>query len=273
MIDISQVKKLRDLTGAGMMDCQKALEETNSDIDGAVEVLRKKGGKVADKKSSRTVNEGVIAIAKKDHQIAVIALNCETDFVAKNEDFIRATDEFAQKLLETGKEKFKTWAELKIKDELIVKIGENLQLGKFDILKGKIINFYLHSNKKIASVVILSGGDDDLAKEIAMHVTAMNPQYLQIDDVPSDVVEKEREIYKEQLKSAEGFDPSTSSGQAGEKGKPEDIVEKILEGKLNKFYKEVCLLKQAYIKDDKISIEKLLSDHQASIEKFERYSL
>lgn len=258
MIDISQVKKLRESTGAGMMDCKKALEGTNNDIDKAVEILRKKGEKIADKKSSRTANEGIIALVKDSNKVAVVELSCETDFVARNQDFVKTTDEFANKLMEIGKENFESWAKDKIQNELIVKIGENLQLGSFDIIEGNIINAYLHSNKKIASVVVLSDGDEELAKEIAMHVAAMNPQYLRPEDVPADVIEKEKEIYREQLKSED---------------KPKDILEKIIEGKLNKFYQDVCLVKQVYIKDDKISIEELLSNNNASIEKFTRYSL
>ncbi len=258
MTDISQIKKLRNLTGAGMMDCQKALTEANDDMDKAVEILRKRGEKLAGKKANRVVNEGVIAIAGDEHKLAVIELNCETDFVARNESFIKAANEFAQKLLELGKEEFKTWADGKIKDELIIKIGENLQLAKADVIEANVLGYYLHSNRKVASIVALSKGDVELAKDIAMHVTAMNPQYLRPEDVSTDVLEKEKEIYREQLKS---------------ENKPDEIIEKILEGKINKFYREVCLIKQAFVKDDKISIEELLTKKDAVIEKFVRYSL
>jgi elongation factor Ts len=258
MTDISQIKKLRDLTGAGMMDCQKALVEANDDMDKAVEVLRKRGEKMAGKKADRAANEGVITITGNDQKVAIVELNCETDFVARNEDFIKSADEFAEKLLELGVEEFKTWAAAKIKDELIVKIGENLQLGKVDIMEANVVGYYLHSNKKVATVVALSEGKAELAKEIAMHATAMNPQYLKPEDVPNEILEKEKEIYEEQLKS---------------EGKPADIMEKILVGKVNKFYQEVCLTKQMYIKDDKVSIEKLLTDNGAVIEKFTRYAL
>jgi len=258
MTDISQIKKLRDLTGAGMMDCQKALTEAGDDMDKAVEVLRKKGEKMAGKKADRVANEGVISIQGDNQKLAVMGLNCETDFVARNEDFIKSADEFANKLLETGKEGFESWAEAKIKDELIVKIGENLKLAIFDIVEAEVIGYYLHSNKKVATVVSLSKGNEEVAKEIAMHATAMNPQYLKPEDVPADVLEKEKEIYKEQL---------------AKEGKPADIMEKILEGKVNKFYQEVCLVKQAFVKDDKKSIEKLLEENDAIIEKFTRYVL
>ena len=129
MADLEQIKKLRDLTGAGMMDCQKALSEAGDDMDKAVELLRKKGEKMAGKKADRVAKEGVIAIAGDDQKVAVVGLNCETDFVARNEDFVKSVNEFAEKLLESGKDEFPAWAEAKIKDELIVKIGENLKLN------------------------------------------------------------------------------------------------------------------------------------------------
>lgn len=258
MADIFQIKKLRDLTGAGMMDCQKALIEANDDMDKAVEVLRKKGEKMAGKKADRVANEGVIAVAGDNQKLGIIGLNCETDFVARNEDFIKSAGEFSQKLLEIGKEEFESWAEAKIKDELIVKIGENLKLAIFDIIEAEVVGYYLHSNKKIATVVSLSKGNEEIAKEIAMHITAMDPKYLKPEDVPTEILEKEKEIYQEQLKT---------------EGKPADIIEKILEGKVNKFYQEVCLVKQSFVKDDKKSIEKLLEENNATIEKFTRYTL
>jgi elongation factor Ts len=260
-MDFSQIKQLREMTGAGMSDCQLALNESSGDMDKAVDILRKKGQKMADKKSSRTAKEGVIAISKKENKVAMVIINCETDFVARNKDFIKAAQEFSDKLLEMNKTlEFESWANDKIKNELIVKIGENLQLNSFDIVEGTVLGSYLHSNKKIASVVVLSSGTEELAKDIAMHITAMDPQYLCPEDIPDDVITKEKEIYKEQLKS---------------EGKPENIIENILNGKLEKFYKDSCLTKQAFIKDDKISIEQLLknSGENIAIEKFTRYSL
>jgi elongation factor Ts len=258
MADLKLIKKLRDLTGAGMMDCQKALAEASDDMDKAVELLRKRGEKMAGKKADRVANEGVIAIVGDTKKLAIVGLNCETDFVARNEDFLKSVNEFANKLLELGKEEFESWATAKIKDELIVKIGENLKLAQFDIIESPVIGYYLHSNKKVATVVSLSKGSEEVAKEIAMHATAMNPQYLKPEDVLADVLEKEKEIYKEQL---------------AKEGKPADIMEKILVGKVNKFYQEVCLVKQAFVKDDKKTIEKLLEESDASIEKFTRYAL
>lgn len=257
-MEIAQIKQLRDLTGAGMSDCQNALTETNGDLNKAVELLRKKGEQLADKKSSRTANEGCVSVVKKDNKVAVFGLNCETDFVARNADFINSTKELAEKLLENGKDSFEELANEKIKNELIVKIGENLKIAFFDIIEGDIVGYYLHTNNKIASVVSLSGGSEELARDIAMHATAMSPKYLNSSEIPADIIEKEKEIYSEQLKS---------------EGKPENIIENILKGKLEKFYKENCLVNQLFVKDDTKTIGKLLEENKAEILKFVRYSL
>jgi elongation factor Ts len=252
------VKEVRQITGAGMSDVNKALREADGDKDKAIEILRKQGQQMADKKSARQTKEGVIAIARQDKKLAVVEIYCETDFVARNEDFVAAVQSMADKLLELDKGKFESWAEDEIKNNLIVKIGENLQLGKFDIITGDVVGFYLHSNKKVASVVVLSGGDEELAKNIAMHATAMAPGYLKPADVPEDVIAKEKEIYTEQLKK---------------EGKPEEMIDKIMTGKIQKFYTEVCLLKQAYVKDDKQSIEDLAKSTGAEVVSFAYFSL
>ena len=252
------VKEVRQITGAGISDVNKALREADGDKDKAIEILRKQGQQMADKKSARQTKEGVIAIARQDKKLAVVEIYCETDFVARNEDFVAAVQSMADKLLELDKGKFESWAEDEIKNNLIVKIGENLQLGKFDIITGDVVGFYLHSNKKVASVVVLSGGDEELAKNIAMHATAMAPGYLKPADVPEDVIAKEKEIYTEQLKK---------------EGKPEEMIDKIMTGKIQKFYTEVCLLKQAYVKDDKQSIEDLAKSTGAEVVSFAYFSL
>jgi len=252
------VKEVRQITGAGISDVNKALREADGYKDKAIEILRKQGQQMADKKSARQTKEGVIAIARQDKKLAVVEIYCETDFVARNEDFVAAVQSMADKLLELDKGKFESWAEDEIKNNLIVKIGENLQLGKFDIITGDVVGFYLHSNKKVASVVVLSGGDEELAKNIAMHATAMAPGYLKPADVPEDVIAKEKEIYTEQLKK---------------EGKPEEMIDKIMTGKIQKFYTEVCLLKQAYVKDDKQSIEDLAKSTGAEVVSFAYFSL
>lgn len=258
MSNLELIKDIRHITGAGMSDVSKALREADGDKDKAIELLRKKGQQMAAKKSDRETHEGVIAFASADGKLALVGLRCETDFVARNEDFIKATQDLADKLLEMGKEEFTKWADEHIKNELVVKIGENLQLAEADILVGSVIGSYLHSNNKVASVVVLEGGDETLANDIAMHATAMAPSYLVPEDVPQEVLDKEKEIYAEQLKG---------------EGKPENIIEKIMEGKVNKFYTEVCLVKQAYVKDDKQSIEKLLANNNATIKAYKYLSL
>lgn len=258
MSNLELVKEIRQLTGAGMSDVNKALREADGDKEKAIEALRKKGQQMAAKKSDRETSEGVIAIAKGDGKIAVVGLRCETDFVARNEDFIKSTQNLADQLLALGKEKFETWATNHIQNELIVKIGENLQLADFDVFTGDVIGSYLHSNNKVAAIVVLKGGDEALANEISMHTAAMSPRYLKPEDVEPEVLAKEKEIYTEQLKG---------------EGKPVEMIEKIMGGKVAKFYTEVCLLKQAYVKEDKKSIEQLVAENNATIEDYKYLSL
>lgn len=260
MIDTKSITNLRELTGAGIADCKLSLEESDGDLDKAVEIMRKKGVLKAAKKADRATNEGVIAIAKGDKKVATVGLACETDFVARTDDFIKTVDEFSAKLLEVGVEEFKNWADEKIKNELVVKIGENLQLVDAEIIEGEVIGTYLHSNKKVAAVVVASSGSQELVDDLAMQVTAMSPKYVKPEDIPAEVIEQEKGIYKEQLKSED---------------KPEAMWNKIIPGKLNKYYQEVCLLNQAFIKDDKMTVEALIKQQEAGTEviKFSRYQI
>ncbi len=263
-MSLDLIKKLREITGAGFVDCQEALKEANDDLAKAEEILRKKGQKIAFKKQEREVKEGAIAIKQDGQRAVIVELYCETDFVARNEDFQQAVDELAEKLLEIGTENFAVWAKEKIQNDLIVKIGENIQLGKFEVINGGVIGSYVHFNKKLAAIVVLNGGTKELAKELAMQVVAMDPKYLSPAEIPTEIIEKEKEIYREQV--------------ASEK-KPAAIIEKIVEGKLEKFYSEICLLKQLYIKDEEKTIEKLLAEasvkvgSEIRVEKFIRFSL
>jgi len=249
-IDIQTISQLRDKTGAGIGDCKKALEEAVGDIDKAIEVLRKRGEIKAAKKSDRATTEGIVAIKKENSKTAVTALACETDFVSRNEDFIIVAESLPGKLLALGETGFKTWAENYIKNELIIKIGENIQLADFGIIEGEIIGTYIHSNKKIAAVVVLSGGEE-LANDIAMQVVAMTPKYLKPEDVTVDELEKEKEIYRVQLQ---------------QENKPANIWDKIIEGKLNKYYEEVCLLNQSFIKDEDKKISDLIKEAGSDVE-------
>ncbi|MFA6391745.1 MAG: translation elongation factor Ts [Patescibacteria group bacterium] len=263
-VTLELIKELREKTGAGIMDAKEVLKEAEGDIEKAIELLRKKGDKISIKKQDREAKEGVIAFSIAGNKIAVVELYCETDFVARNSDFISATNALANKLITSGVDSFESWAKEEIKNNLIVKVGENLQLGKFEVVEGSVLGSYLHINKKVASIVVLSAGDEELAHSIAMQVAAMNPPYLSPEDVPEDVKQKEMEIYKEQLAS---------------ENKPENVMEKIIIGKMAKYYSEVCLLKQPFFQDEKKTIEDLVKESAAKmggeirIEKFIRYSI
>ncbi|MFA6321910.1 MAG: translation elongation factor Ts [Candidatus Buchananbacteria bacterium] len=258
-VDTQAITKLRELTGAGIGDCKATLEEAGGDINKAVELLRKKGAIKAAKKSDRATNEGVIALVKSDGKVCLVGLACETDFVSRNQDFIDTVNNLAAKLMELGVAEFTTWVQDKIKNELSVKIGENMKISAADIVEGKIIGTYLHSNKKVAAVVVLAKGSQELANDIAMQVVAMSPKYLKPEDIAKAELDKEKEIYREQLRA---------------EGKNEAMWDKIIEGKLQKYYSDVCLVKQPFIKDDKISIEKLLQQNDAGeIISFQRYQI
>lgn len=258
MSNLELVKKIRQITGAGMSDINKALAEADGDEEKAIEILRKAGQKIAAKKAERQIKEGVIALTQESNKIAVVALGCETDFVAKNPDFIKSVDDLAKELLSKGRETFQTWATDKIQNDLIVKIGENLQLINSDLIEAPIMGSYLHSNRKVAAVVTLKSGTSEIAREVAMHAAAMAPKYLVPEEVPAEIVDKEKEIYTEQLKN---------------EGKPEAMWDKIMPGKLAKFYSDVCLLKQLYVKDDKMSVEQFLKANNAEIDKYYYFSL
>jgi len=257
MSNLELIKKVREQTGAGMMEVKKALEEAGDDEQKAMEILRKSGAAKVAKKSSRSATEGLINIEiSQDHKKAsIIQINCETDFVAKNETFINFVSEISKKNMETGEVEKEFESK---REDMVLKIGENIVLGNSDILEGEYVSNYIHPNKKVGALILFSKEmPEELAHDIAMQVAASNPLYLKPEDVPIDVLEKEKEIYREQL---------------AKENKPEDIVEKIIQGKINKYYQENCLLKQIFIKDDKKIIEQLLPQG-AEIIKFIRYSL
>ncbi len=256
-----EISRLREMTGAGISDCRNALIEAQGDFDRAIEALRKKGELKAAKKFGRTAAEGVVAIAARAGLAGAVVLNSETDFVARNQDFIKAADQLADQLLEIeDSEEFKRQAEEKIKKELIVKIGENIKLGDFGKFTGPNVGGYLHANRKFAALAVLSGGSSELAKEVALQAAAMAPRYLKPSEIEPAVLEKEKEIYRQQLK---------------DQGKPEEIMEKIIEGKLKKFYQEVCLVNQEYVRDDQKTIADLLTEAGSGIEilKFRRFQV
>jgi elongation factor Ts len=249
-ITASQVKELREKTGAGMMDCKKALVESGGDEEKAVMYLREKGLSKAAKKAGRATSEGLVTpYVSDDGKTAVISeLLCETDFVAKGEDFKAFAADLSKKIADldvtSGNAADLPEAVADVTD-LIAKLGENMGVGRFaKIATDGVLGVYIHTNNKLGVIVELKGTDDaDVAKDIAMHVAAMNPTCIASDELPQDVLEKEKALYKK---------------QAMDEGKPENIAEKIVTGRLNKFYKEVCLIEQAFIKEDKKSVKDIL---------------
>ena len=273
-ITASEVNRLRQMTGSGMMDCKKALVEAEGDFEKAIEILRKQGQKVAAKRGDREASEGLV-VAKTDAsgKKGVIAiLSCETDFVAKNAEFGQTAEKMVDIALNTG---VKTAEELKSQPfgdgltvsekitEMIGKIGEKIDLGVLDIIEAETVVAYNHPGNQVASMVGLNKAGETVSeagRDVAMQIAAMNPVALDKDSVPTNVVEKEIEI---------GMDI------ARQEGKPEELLEKIAQGKLNKFFKENTLLSQAFIKDNKKSIEQMLKeiDGGLTVTSFKRYGL
>jgi elongation factor Ts len=272
-ITAQQVNELRKLTGAGMMDCKKALVESEGDMEKAIDILRKKGQKVAAKRADRDAAEGVIlARTNADNTYAAaVMINCETDFVAKNQDFIN----YVSSVLDVAVEnKAKSADELKgmklngrtveetVLDQTGV-IGEKIQLGRFEVVEADSAYAYVHPGNRIASIAGFNKAGENLAdygKDVVMQIAAMAPVALRKEDVPADVVEREIEIGKD---------------QARQEGKPEAMLEKIAMGKLNKFYKESTLLNQAFIKDGKKSVADYLkeADNELTVVEFRRLAL
>ena len=266
-ISASMVKELRERTGAGMMECKKALVECDGDIDAAVEQLRKSGQAKADKKASRTAAEGSITIKTSDDGKTAVLLevNCETDFVAKDENFAGFTNAVAERVLTDRPANVEALMELPLGDTgtsiedarktLIAKIGENISVRRFEIVESAgSLGLYLHG-LRIGVAIALDGGDEALAKDIAMHVAASRPICISEEQVPAEALKKEREIF---------------SAQAAESGKPEDIIAKMVEGRIKKYLKEVTLLGQPFVKDPDQTVEKMLKSASASVTKMVR---
>ena len=261
-ISASQVKELREKTGLGLMDCKKALEEANGDLELAIEELRKTSGVKASKKSGRSAADGLIGILSKNSNIFMIEVNCETDFVARDQSFIEFTsntlndyserpDSSLEELLQNGVEENR--------EKLVQKLGENIVVRRIDkTVDSSVAGSYLHSNKKIGCLVSLEGGDMSLANDIAMHAAATDPMAISPSDIPSETVEKEREIFR---------------AQSEDTGKPPEIVEKMIEGKVSKFLSEVSLTEQDFVKDPNQKISKLLDDNNATILSFTRFEV
>lgn len=266
-VSAAMVKELRERTGAGMMDCKKALDETQGDLDAAIELLRVKGMAGADKKAGRVAAEGVIAIAISDDKkkAAIVEVNCETDFVAKGDEFQNFANAIAEVVLAKG---FTSVEDLekqtlesgKTIDEtrraLIAKIGENMQIRRIEIVETSNgeIGSYQHG-EKIGVVVAMDNGNETLIRDVAMHVAATKPQAISAGDVDQALLQKEREILTEQAK---------------ESGKPMEIIEKMIDGRMRKYLEEITLLGQPFVKDPDQTVEKLLKDNAAVVSRFIR---
>ncbi|MEQ6375355.1 translation elongation factor Ts [Bacillaceae bacterium S4-13-56] len=271
-VTAQMVKELREKTGAGMMDCKKALTETDGDMEKAIDYLREKGIAKAAKKADRIAAEGSANIVVDGNTAVLIEVNCETDFVTKNDQFKTLLEELGQHILSQKPADVEGALNQKLNGEgipvgehinsVIAKIGEKISLRRFAILeKGENAAFgaYLHLGGRIGVLTVLDGTtDEDLAKDVAMHVAAANPRYLSTDSVSSEEIAHEREVLKQ---------------QALNEGKPEKIVEKMVEGRLNKFFEEICLLEQGFVKDPDQKVKKYVADKGASVVTFVRYEV
>jgi len=248
-----------------MMDCKKALVEADGDAEKAIEALRKSSGMKAAKKAGRTASDGLVSVRVADDGSygVVVEVNCETDFAARDDNFAGFVDTVAgrvfdaresdlEKLLDDGLEKQR--------QELVQKIGENISVRRAEVVYadgGSIAN-YVHTNGKIAVLLALDGGDEQIGRDIAMHIAAANPSVVDPDDAPRELVEKEREIYR---------------AQAEESGKPPEIIEKMVDGRIRKFLAEISLVEQPFVKDDDKTVGRLLQDHNARVKQFIRYEV
>ncbi|MDD2434762.1 MAG: translation elongation factor Ts [Bacilli bacterium] len=269
MISAGLVKELREKTGAGMLDCKKALEENNGDIEAAIDWLREKGISKAAKKADRIAAEGIAAILIKDNDAVIVEVNAETDFVSKNDEFKEMVNTILETIIENNPKTEEEVLNLNTSagtiEELIVaktsKIGEKLSFRRFTKLTKKdneAFGSYIHMGGKIAVLTLLENTNEDVAKDVAMQAAAMRPTYVRISDIPSEVIERERFVLKEQI--------------VNEGTKPE-FADRAVEGRVKKFYKEVCLEEQPFIKDSDINVAKYVSNNSGTIKEMIRYEV
>ena len=269
MITAELVKNLRERTGAGMMDCKKVLTETNGDMEKAAELLRERGIAKAAKKSGRIAAEGLVAAyVSEDKKVgAIVEVNAETDFVAKNAEFITFVNDIAEIVAKNNPENVEKLLEDKYKNEnrtvkevltdKIATIGENMTIRRFERFESEgLVESYIHGGGKIAVLVDFAKGDSELAKDVCMQIAAARPEYLNRESVPAERTEKEMEILK---------------AQAMNEGKPAEIAEKMVQGRIGKFYSEICLLDQEFVKDPSIKVGDLIKGKSAEIVRFARF--
>jgi elongation factor Ts len=265
-ITADSVKQLRERTGAGMMECKKALVETKGDLDAAAELMRKTGLAKADKKATRIAAEGTVVVERSADSAVLVEVNCETDFVARGDDFQAFAREVAQAAVKSAPANLEALLAVSVggttlddkRRALIAKIGENISVRRFVVLKSPgSLGAYIHGSR-IGSIVALQGGDEALAKDLAMHVAAINPAYIDAADVPADTLEKERSILVEQTKAEK---------------KPPEIIAKMVEGRLRKYLAEITLMGQPFVKDPDTTVEKLVKQAGAKVVQYVRYEV
>lgn len=247
------VKELRDATGISVMQCKRALEEAEGDMKKALAILKKTSSDIATKKADRSTNSGAVIIKSSDNKAVIVSLYCETDFVSKNEDFTSLLSTLVEKAFSDGLEEMKKSAKEMI-DPIIQKTGENIQLGEAFLIEGNVLGSYLHNNKS-AVVVSLEGGTSELAKDIAMHITAMKPEYITKDEIDTETQKTMTEIFEKEVAKID---------------KPAEIKKKMLEGKIATYFKEKTLTEQPFIKNPDQTIGKLLEEAKAKIKEVKR---
>ncbi|MDY6813959.1 MAG: translation elongation factor Ts [Pseudomonadota bacterium] len=267
-INAGQVKELRERTGAGMMECKKALVQTDGDIDAAIELMRKQGLAKADKKAGRVAADGQVVIRAEGSRAVIAEINCETDFVANGEDFTGFAEAVAAAILASPPADAEALAALPLAsgetvDErrraLVAKLGENIDVRRFQVIErqGDQFGIYRHG-VRIGVLVDVSGGDEGLARDLAMHIAASRPACVQRAEVPAALLEREKDII---------------AAQARESGKPDNIIEKMVEGRLRKFVDEIALLGQPFVKAPEVTVEKLLHQDKAAVNSFVRFEV
>ena len=269
MISASLVKELREKTGAGMLDCKKALEANNGDISASIDWLREKGISKAEKKAGRIAAEGIASILIDGNKAAIVEVNSETDFVAKNEEFTSMVDAILKAIIKSDAKTVEEALELSCEEgtinDLIIaktaKIGEKLSLRRFEVVTksdNESFGEYIHMGGKIDVLITVDGASSDVAKDCAMHAAAMRPKYVNKDAVPTDEVEKERKVLKE---------------QAMNEGKPEEIAAKMVEGRIRKFYEEICLEEQSFVKDSDKKVREYVKANGGVIKSMVRFEV
>jgi elongation factor Ts len=267
-ITADTVKQLRERTGAGMMECKKALVETQGDLDAAAELMRKTGLAKADKKATRIAAEGTVAVERSGHSAVLVEVNCETDFVARSDEFLSFARDVGRAALDKAPSDVNALLALahgaggstveETRRALIAKIGENISVRRFvRVTAPGALGTYIHGGR-IGTLVALKGGDEALARDLAMHVAAVNPAYIDANGVPAAVLDKEREILAEQTKAEK---------------KPPEIIAKMVEGRLRKYLAEITLVGQPFVKDPDTTVEKLLKKADATVVQFVRYEV